>query len=415
MFKKHVKKRNRPSQYTYFIIIILAVILIIITENSESPPKGKLLIIFAEALPSYIVNPNIDEFPAIKQLCEDGFCGSLRPSPPTFTTVQDYVLQTGLKPKDAAFVYNFVINQNEFSKGICKFDGEKGFLGFRHQKQLWQIIAQQGNNVIQFPADRNLSDADKAFGKLPQLLKSHEVVRTYVLDTDSHYTNLSDISSESEIVQRFKTFDKKLGDLFDELKSENLYDNTTIILYGDHGMAAIDKFYYMPDVLSELRENSVLNDVCIWNDAGTSARFWIMANDTSKKEAIKKDINAHFSKNEDCFYTINDDFLRESGLYIEDDERRWINYGDVHIGVNVGCKMNTVQPSGGMEAGFAEKQNEVDKYISMHGYLDNFDYRMLAFLAIKQVRGEKKTTKFELDSTFIELRNFILDEVNKDE
>ena len=105
MYKKKIWKL---LIYILFIAAFISII-IIIPKSNEEIPEHKILIIFAEALPYYIVNPNLDQFPAIKELCDQGMCTSLKPSAPTFTTMQNYVLDTGLNPNDAAFAYNFVI------------------------------------------------------------------------------------------------------------------------------------------------------------------------------------------------------------------------------------------------------------------------------------------------------------------
>jgi len=404
---KHTKKRLAMYFIILFGIIIIGVLSL---SNNQEIPKSKTLIIFAEALPNYIVSPNLEDFPAINQLCVEGICTKIQPALPTFTTMQNFVLEIGQKSDKAAYAYNFVIDGQQFKEGNCKFIGEINDLAFPKQKRLNDIMLHKGVSVINFVPNGSLTTANDVFATIPGLLKNNEVVRTYITDTDSHYINLTNVGSKSDIVEQFKDFDKKLSSMLNDLKKQALYDSTTIILYGDHGMASINKFYFLPQIITDLEENIDLSNVCYWNDAGTSLRFWINENNNSKKEHIINGVNSYFSDKSECFFTADDDFMKQNDLFFEDSDRRWINFGDVHIGVNVGCKINTQEPSGGMESGFAEQQSRVDKFFSMHGYLDKDDIRLQAFLAIKPAKSKKNDAILDTgEITFIELREYILD------
>jgi predicted AlkP superfamily pyrophosphatase or phosphodiesterase len=410
MVKQKVKKH---SLVKYILLAIVITGLALLTISSQVKDEDKLLIIFAEALPYYVVNPNIEQFPVINELCSEGLCTSVQPSSPTFTTMQNYVIDTGAQPKNAAFAYNFVIDSEEFSNNNCRFLGENTDLGYPSQKRLNEVFVENKKRINNHAPNGSASVAEGVFADLPNLLKENDIVRTYVTDTDSHDANLSDTSPNSEIVKRFKTFDTKLGFLFDELKKEGVYDSTTLILYGDHGMAAINKFFYLTQMIEELEKDVNLSKVCYWNDAGTSLRFWIMENSTSKKEAVKKDIETYFSKKDSCFFVATKNYMTAHDMYIEDDKNRWINFGDAHIGVNVGCKVNTINPSGGMEEGFAKQQSKTDTFLSMHGYLDNKDYRMHGFLAIKPANGKQVSIESN-STTFIDMRSFIVESVENE-
>lgn len=382
--------KKRLLQYDTLVMVLLLLFVIIAMffyVNSSTKQirqdSSKTLIIFAEALPYFIASENLDSLPTLKMLCEEGSCLSMRPAAPTFTTMQNYVLETGKNPSDVNYAYNFIINDSALRQNKCSFVGEITDLSNTKQKNLFAEIAANYKFVSYSIVSEDMERyAEDIFPSIPELLLNNDVVYTYVTDTDSHYTNLSHVSETSPIMLKFKEFDKKLGVLIKELKNKNLYDKTNIILFGDHGMSAIRQFEYLPEILAELENYAEINDLCYWNDAGTSLRFWILPK-AEKKEEIKTNIINYFLTKPECFYIVNDAVLKEINLFLKNSTRRFLSFGDVHIGIRPECKVNTQRASGGMEHGFAEHQNRVDKYISMHGYLNIFHPELQAFLLVK--------------------------------
>ena len=351
------------------------------TKTLSSNAPAKTLIIFAEAFPYYVVSKNLDYLPNVKALCNEGRCFSMQPQSPTFTTMELYALQTGRKPYEAQYAYNFIINETAYRQNTCSFDGSFDDLGWPAQTNLLgEISATHKFASYSFARADHQRYSEDLFPKIPDLLEKSDVVFTYITDTDSHYTNLTTTDSQSPLMAKFKLFDQQLGILFQHLKARGLYENTNIVLFGDHGMMKIEHFDYLPELLGNASKNADLNDVCVWNDAGMSLRFWILSKAAEKKGSINKALTDYFSSKSDCYEVVNDAVLRQYEMYFPNATNRWINFGDVYIATKPGCKVNTQKPAGGMENGFADVQSSVDKYISMHGYIDNNDPKLQAFV-----------------------------------
>lgn len=388
--KRQLKRLLQNDALLLAALLILAVIAIPLYESSQAGQKHegspKTLIIFAEALPYYVVSPNLDSFPTLKSLCAEGACFSMKPAAPTFTTMQNYVLKTGKEPFEANYAYNFIINATALQQNSCAFIGEITELARQEQGDLFSEIASNYEfTYYSVPTGEDRYSRD-SFPEIPELLSENDVVYTYVTDTDSHYTNLTYTNGSSAIVAQFKEFDRELGELITGLKREGLYDQTSIILYGDHGMAAVKQLEYLPEILEELKSYADMSNLCYWNDAGTSLRFWILPK-AGNKEEIRANLSDYFLAKAECFYVVNETMLKENALLFPSPEERLLSFGDVHIGVRPGCKVNTQRASGGMEKGFAEQQNRVDSYISMHGYIDSSHPSMQAFVLVRSSKS----------------------------
>lgn len=406
MLKKRVIGKNILFALFLSLVIVGAIIVSMHNSNTaqntaQKKPNHKTIIIFVEALPYYIIDKNINYLPTIKSLCESASCGAMQPFAPTFTTMQLYGIETGELPNQAQYAYNFFPNTTSLENGKCAFVGELNILGYPWQPSLQKTIT----SSKQYAKMTKFNKAETLFRELPNVLKNYDVIYASVQDTDSHDLDLSDTSPNSPIMKRLKKFDINLNNLIQSLKKENLYNNTTIILFGDHGMASIHTFPLLPDIISELSQQVDISNLCYWNDAGTSIRFWFLPNATGK-DGIKQKIDSYFKTKTSCFFVVDDGYLQEKNLLFEKKEKNWINFGDIHIGVKVGCKVNTKQPQGGMES-FEFKQHEVDTFISMHGYLDNMHPQLQSFVIIKEPLKKQDTlTNF----TILDLREKILEE-----
>ncbi|MFH1181768.1 MAG: alkaline phosphatase family protein [Candidatus Woesearchaeota archaeon] len=388
------------------VLLVVAAMIVLVTANSikqgaVNSKQEKLLIIFAEGMPYLRAMPNLDLLPNIKSLCDEGACFSMQPSSPTFTTMQSYVLGSNNEPKDALYEYNFIINKTGWKKNSCSIIGEITGLGKPGDYSLLEDIASKRRFAYYSIEDGLERYAATIFPALPGLLAQNDIVDTYITDTDSHELNLTNYSNpDSEAVQKLREFDALLGSLFSNMKKMGLYDNTNIIIYGDHGMAAINHFYYLDNITAELEHIVNLSDVCYWNDAGTSLRFWVLPSAESRKAEIKEKLSDYFSEKQECFYTVNDDVLASHNMLQADNSSKWINFGDVFIAVRPDCKVNTKKATGtGGMADFTEQQNRVDSYISMHGYIDNYYPELQAFVAVKLVNNEEMSySNFTLHS-----------------
>jgi hypothetical protein len=350
------------------LLVIVAALIVMVTANSikqgatrqvgANSYGEKTLIIFAEAMPYLRTVPNLDLLPNIKSLCDQGSCFSMEPTPPTFTTMQNYVIASNNDPKDAAYEYNYVINETDWKKNKCSFAGEITSLGNQGAYDLLADAASKRRFAYYSFEDPDLERyAARIFPAIPTLLTQKDVVYTYVTDTDSHFTNMSAAYSDqnSPMTQKLREFDALLGILFMDMKRMGVYNNTNIILYGDHGMAWIKKYYYLDSMTAELGQIVNLRDVCYWNDAGTSLRFWILPRvPESKKAEMKEKISGYFSKKQDCFYAGTDEVLTANKMLKADKASNWLNLGDVLIAVKPDCKVNSraATTQGGM-AGFA--------------------------------------------------------------
>jgi len=180
-----------------------------------------------------------------------------------------------------------------------------------------------------------------------------------------------------------KLSDSNLGKIITAMRNKKLIDRSTIIIFGDHGMATIDKYPQWKLILKDLSGLGVKEEnTCYWNDAGVSIRFWF------RNETVKGDLApklADYFKNRvpyrDCFFVPDEGYLKSHNLVHKNPAVARENLGDFIVGVNVGCKL-VYENVPGFLSNFEEKLSEVDKYTSMHGYLDNGHENMSAFVGM---------------------------------
>lgn len=162
-----------------------------------------------------------------------------------------------------------------------------------------------------------------------------------------HFTDLDTIRHKfgfdsKEAIEALNRHDERLGEIINTLKSSNMYDESTLILLGDHSSLNEDKVIYLNRLLKEkgfieVDEKGLINNYsAILKNCDGSAYIYTKNNDKKIKEKVFKVIK-DFNKKYNCIEDIltskqakklgadeNCTFMLEAkkGYYFLDDHNR---------------------------------------------------------------------------------------------
>ncbi len=385
-------KKASPEIVLLIIAIGLFFVLLAVPGFQNPSGKEKTVIILMDGLRWDLVLDNLDELPNFKYLVDNGVYGKLKPVSPTFSVANHPAFFSSKKSDKLDWYYAFIFNASG------EWDCSKAFMGelppIITDTDMLSISSSQGKRVTKVitPKGEGL-DRNIAY----TALRNNDVIYIYDTGPDlfGHETNLTD---KSNALPYIKLSDNLLGIALDVLRSQGMLEKTNIIVFGDHGMAAIDKFPKWRLILQDLKKLGITEEnTCYWNDAGVSVRFWFR--NGSVQQQIEPRIKDYFMNSvadRECFFVPDAEYLRSHNVLHPDSVKKRTSLGDLIIGLNVGCKLIYEGAIPSFLSGFEDKLKGVDKFASMHGYLDNEHTEVLAFVGMMGPVF-KKNVRTELD------------------
>ena len=365
------------------VLIIIALglfsfLLITSSPQNTQNSKGKTVIMMMDALGWDIVTENIGSLPNIRHIADNGVHGKLKPVSPTFSVANHAAFFSSKRSDKMDWYYAFIFMppggwdcSKSFTRELPSVESDTDVL---------KTLTSTGKRVsrVMIPNGESL-DA----GAVQNALENSDVLYIYDPTPDSlgHITNITD---KKNALSYLKISDANLGMVLDALRSRGLLEKSNIIVFGDHGMAAIDKFPKWRLIVEDLEAMGVSEDnACYWNDAGVSVRFWFR-NESAQKQLEPK-IRDYFMNrvaDRECFFVPDGEYLRSHNVLHPDAEKKRASLGDLIVGVNVKCKLVYEGVIPVFLQDFEEKLHEVDAYVSMHGYLDNDHEETIAFIGM---------------------------------
>jgi predicted AlkP superfamily pyrophosphatase or phosphodiesterase len=241
-----------------FLFILFLVSLACSIQSEDKPPK-LLLISFDGFRADYLSKT---ETPNFDLLTKTGVLGEgLIPVFPSKTFPNYYAIATGLYPENSGFIGNTMYDSEmnlSFSMGDREQVENPDWYG---GEPVWNTVEKNGLNagtMFWVGSEAPIQNMRPTFwkrydGRMPNKARIDSVLKWMTLGNENEIDfgtlYFSFVDSEGhrygpdseEVVQAIREADELLGYLIDQMKSNQLFESTNIIIVSDHGMAEVSR------------------------------------------------------------------------------------------------------------------------------------------------------------------------------